>query len=569
MRRYIVGSEHVGAFRLGRILVIVCCGALAAGFLNSPALPAAEADTPLAEAEQTLKDNKVATDGASLLRYFRHRTLSKAERDKLGGYISQLGDEDFEVRRKAFAQLLKGGQASLVFLKRALTSSDVEIRRSAQKLINRIEGGSEAAVTVAAAFVLGERKPEGAVKVLLAYLPLAQDDLMQEAIFTALGKAGVKDGKADSLLVKALADKETVRRRAAIAALAKAGPEQRKAIVPLLKDDNAHVRFQAAKALLWHSDKAAASVLIALVGKGPAQVAELAEGLLFTVAGDNPPAEAGITDQASRAGSQKAWEKWWKDNAAKIDLAKVRKQKALRGITVIVEHDNSGKDNRGRIWATRKGGKVIWELDNGLGGPMQVQPLPNGRFLIAEYMTSRVTERDRKGKVVWEKAAGNSTMSAQRLANGNTFIATRSTIMEVDRKGKVLYNWLKGDVYRAHKLPNKHVVYTTSQQVIELDANGKQLVAIPLNGLSWGDAVKLPNGRYLVSAYSAGKVMEVDKKGKVFWEVNIAVPTAAQRLPNGNTLVASGSNMVVEFNRKGKEVWKKQTRGRVWNVFRH
>jgi hypothetical protein len=529
---------------------------------------AAKPDPELAEAEQTLKDNKVATDNATLLDYFRKRTLTKAERDKLGSYVPQLGDEDFEVRRKAFAQLLRGGRGSLGFLKEALKNSDIEIRRSAQKLINRIESGSETAVIGAAARILGERKPAGTVKVLLGYLPLAYDEPMREAIFDALARAGVKDGKADPLLVKALTDKEAVLRIAAVKALSKAA-DQRQAIRPLLKDANPRVRYHTAHALVWNGDKTAVDTLIALLDKRSVEVAQQAEELLFQMAGDKPPEGTGISSPESCAASQKAWQAWWKDNSAKVDLAKLKQETRLQGITLIVEHDGNGKDNRGRIWACRKDGKVRWELDNGLGGPLDVRMLRNGRVLIAEFMGNRVTERDRKGKIVWEKALGANAMSCQRLPNGNTFIATRSTIMEVDAKGKAVYTWLKGDVYRAHKLPNKHVLYTTSSQVIEVDATGKQLMAINMVGMAWGDAVPLPNGRYLVSLYGAGKVVEVNKKGKVLWEVGIANPTTAQRLPNGNTLVSSGGNMVVEFDRKGKQVWKQTLRGRVWSVSRY
>ena len=53
------------------------------------------------------------------------------------------------------------------------------------------------------------------------------------------------------------------------------------------------------------------------------------------------------------------------------------------------------------------------------------------------------------------------------------------------------------------------------------------------------------------------------------WSVSVARPCSVQRLPNGHTLVASRlSNVVIEFDRRGEEVWRQRTAGRALRAVR-
>jgi hypothetical protein len=52
-------------------------------------------------------------------------------------------------------------------------------------------------------------------------------------------------------------------------------------------------------------------------------------------------------------------------------------------------------------------------------------------------------------------------------------------------------------------------------------------------------------------------VVELDPQGDVVWKLEgLSSPSDADRLPNGNTLVAENTR-VREFDRRGNEVWKK------------
>jgi hypothetical protein len=551
--------------------VLLAYGLLAALALAGAApLPAAEPDPELGYAEQTLREARVTPDGPTLLRFFRQRTLSRADRARLAELVRRLGADDFQERQRAFRELGRAGPVARPFLEAAHGDLDPEIARSADRLLKRLESGAETTLTAAAARVLAARKPAGAVKVLLAYLPVAGEEFLQEAVFDALAAAGVRDGQIDPDLTAALRDKDPLLRLAAAHVYGRRPPGERKALRPLLADADDRVRFHAAADLVRAGDKSAVDTLIALVGGKSEDLAGRTEDLLGRIAGEQSPETPGLADPAQRRASQKAWEAWWRGHAGKVDLSKLGTARSLRGLTVIVEHDNAGKDGQGRIWECGKDTKPRWELNTGLGGPLDVHCLPNGRVLVAEYKTRRVTERDRKGNVLWQHKCNNSVLTCQRLANGNTLITTMNEILEVTRAGKTVLSYAKPNVYYAEKLPNRHILYVTGTQVVEIDGSGKEVRAINLSGTGWGCAEKLPNGRYLVGLYGANKVVEVDGTGKVFREFAVSSPTRATRLPNGHTLVSSSQgNMVVEFDRLGKEVWKVRTTGRVWRVRRY
>ena len=59
-----------------------------------------------------------------------------------------------------------------------------------------------------------------------------------------------------------------------------------------------------------------------------------------------------------------------------------------------------------------------------LNFPLDAQLLPGDHILAAEHNGNRVTERNAKGAIVWEQPV-DLPLAAQRLANGNTFIATQ------------------------------------------------------------------------------------------------------------------------------------------------
>ena len=72
--------------------------------------------------------------------------------------------------------------------------------------------------------MLAQRRPEGAVEALLAFLPSAETEAILDEVKKSLLSLAVHDGKVDAALLAALQDKLSVRRAAAAEVLAQLGP---------------------------------------------------------------------------------------------------------------------------------------------------------------------------------------------------------------------------------------------------------------------------------------------------------------------------------------------------------
>ncbi len=512
--------------------------------------------------EKLLRDARVTTDGPGLLAFFRERTLADADRAGLATTVARLGDDSFEARERASRDLVRAGAAAVPFLLAARDARDAEVVRRAADCLREIEQGTDRTRAAAAARLLATRRPEAAAEVLLAYLPSAGDEEVEEAVVGALEAAGLRDGKAAPALRAALKDKEPSRRAAAAAVVGGASADERRAVAALLTDPEAAVRYRAAAALVRAGDKAAVPAFLALLSEGTPAMAWRVEDTLYRLGGAKPtPASLGNGDDAARRRARQAWEGWWKVHGGEVDLGLLGREEPQLGLTLVCDI-TGGPASQGRVAEYGRDGKAVWQLD-GLGGPIDAQVLPGGRVLVAEINRNRVTERTLKGEILWEAATTQRPIACQRLPNGNTFIATESELLEVNRERKTVSTQPRpAGIYYAVKLRNGHVVCAhRSGHLIELDAAGKEVRSVPCAGTEvWAGVEVLPNGHFLVAQYGPNKVIEVDTQGKRLWEASATSPSHATRLRNGNTLVATpNDHKVVELDRAGKVVWTLDT----------
>jgi outer membrane protein assembly factor BamB len=198
----------------------------------------------------------------------------------------------------------------------------------------------------------------------------------------------------------------------------------------------------------------------------------------------------------------------------------------------------------------------------------------------ASYGKNILAICDADGNVIWShKTAGPSKGHAghhdvQLLPNGNILYHdswTKLTEMTLDKKvvwtyDSAMMNGNDGkrvDVHAFARLPNGLTMITESGvgRIIEVDRDGKIAHQIPLKpgGTRSTRLVRItPQGNYLVCSEDPGVVTEYDRDGQIVWEYPIKTRVyGAIRLRNGNTLIASGGgNSVVEVTSDKQVVWE-------------
>jgi hypothetical protein len=535
------------------------------------ALQAADDPDPVKQDEETLKAAKIATDGPGLLEFFRRRTLTNADLKRIKELIHDLGDDSFETRQNASAQLVNIGAPAVPLLKQALKDTDIEVVRRAEDCLKRIETGTSTVLVATAARLLAVRKPEGTSDVLLAFLPVADEEMVAEAVRATLAAVAVRDGKPDPALVAALEDQSPIRRAAAGEALCRAGAAELKTRIRKLLDDKSPlVRLRVGLALAEAKEKAAIPVLIDLLEILPPGDTGLIEDALYLLAGEKAPAITAGADADSRRAYKTAWLAWWIEFGPTAELGKLTQPAKILGHTMMVFLDE------GKLLELDSAKRERWKID-GLAFPLDAQYLPGDKVLIAEQGGNRVTERDVKtGKIVWEKQVAEPLM-AQRLPNGTTLIAARHQIIEVDRGGRTLHTHSRPNgefIMRAQKLRNGDLAMVAmdanTTRFVRIDAAGKELVSFPVQVRTSGGRIDvLPNGHVLIPEMNNNRVAEYDTTGKVVWSATVPQPIAAVHLPNGHILATSmTTNRAVELDRTGKQVWEYAYTSRISRAWR-
>jgi hypothetical protein len=316
------------------------------------------------------------TDGPTLLEEFRKRTPSAALVERMHALVGKLDDRSFRVREQASADLVSFGHVVVPLLRAEIKSGDLERRRRAERCIALIARHPRRPLPPAAARLVALRKPAGAVEALLAFLPWAEDDRLAGEIQTALETLTQAGGKANPALIRALDDAQRERRAVAASVLAGLGdatylPALRK----LLKDADPAVRLCVAVALVHAREKDAVPVLIDLAAHLPAEKAWQADDILQRLAGDKAPRTGPTTDAAQRRKYREAWNLWWKEHAATVDLRQLTAG-PLRKARVRARASNSwdkytpDKAFDGLSW--NAGGYAPQWLEADLGGPTQI-----------------------------------------------------------------------------------------------------------------------------------------------------------------------------------------------------
>jgi len=217
--------------------------------------------------------------------------------------------------------------------------------------------------------------------------------------------------------------------------------------------------------------------------------------------------------------------------------------------------------------------------------------LPNGHVLIA--WTDEVKEFTPAHDVIFAYKLSSENQeigTAVRLETGRTLITElgkKPRLLEVNADGTIAVECpLQPETDNAHmqtrmarKLANGNylVPHLLAFRVKEYKPSGEVVRSIPTDLEMLGGraaenwpftAIQLKNGRVLVNLTHGNKTVEFDEAGHVVWQISnadfpkekpFADPCGGQRLPNGNTVIASyasqGPIKVFEVTSDKKIVW--------------
>ena len=234
-------------------------------------------------------------------------------------------------------------------------------------------------------------------------------------------------------------------------------------------------------------------------------------------------------------------------------------------------------------------GHVVW--DSGKRAARDGYVLKNGNILIC--WADEVREYDKNKEVVLSYKRADKKMelgTAVRLKNGRTLITESGTnprIVIINKKGKVVESTpIKPETENTHmqtrmarKLRNGNYIvpHLLAFAVKEYETDGTIVKTFSTDFEAFGGresrtwpftAIRLKNGNTLVTLTQGNRVVELDSNGKIVWEINnslyesnpLADPCGAQRLPNGNTVIASyGAKKdkikIFEVDRNKNIVW--------------
>jgi hypothetical protein len=231
---------------------------------------------------------------------------------RLAELIKNLGDDSFETRERAQAELLRMGVRSTQALQRASRSTDEEVRARAMAILEKLDGNQAATLNFAALRILEKGKTAGATQVILDAIPHFKAQHVHVAAKKALGAVSTRTELA--LLTRALQHENIHVRAASVTAMAGLiDPARSKLLRPLLNDKSSQVRYAAAYAVASLGDSACLRTLIDLLEVDDAGMRRKSHVLLRTITGQDIEFASHGNDDLRARGIAK-WREWLKDN---------------------------------------------------------------------------------------------------------------------------------------------------------------------------------------------------------------------------------------------------------------
>lgn len=210
-------------------------------------------------------------------------------------------------------------------------------------------------------------------------------------------------------------------------------------------------------------------------------------------------------------------------------------------------------DERGnRIAILDRRGETVWRYGRSRGEslskPRLAQFTPDGLIAIADTGNQRILKVNLKKETVWEYTYGSQSVQSRSNAqpvflhagvSGNLLLTDSGhrKVFEIDPAGKTVWEF-SGKL--GFSLNFQH-------QMI------KPELFLPVS------AFEIEPGRYLIADQGNGRILELNRKGKLLWmypdKKHAALQTInfAYRLPGGSTWITS--DKIIEISPKGEILW--------------
>lgn len=514
--------------------------------------------------ERTLLANHVEPTVAGMREYLVSLHPGPETVQQLHDFVNKLGHESFAVREQAMQDLRKRSAIAMDILAQAGENKDPEIRWRAKTLLQNASQNSDS-VFFAIFKMIEVRQLKGLAGPILKTLPLCGQAHVR---FAGRKAVAVTATPVDAPLLKQhLTSADPLVRTAVLGALEALDPKAAVAdALQLSTDTDEGVRLAAARLLASQGERKSLALLIALLDAKEISVRGEAGRTLKALTGEDfkfVAYDAAEVREAARA----RWQEWLvaQGENATLKLPLDDTTRELGRIIVcsyahnkVYEFDVDAKDPS----------KPNWEIQ-APNQPWDAQGLPSGNRLLALYGTRQLLEygpENNATKPIWQsETLPGGPMGVQRLENGRTLVACTDAglVVELDTDGKLVKDrqWkVDGRPVHVQRLENGHTLVTLQQghRVIEIDDQGQEKWTTKVALQNPFSAQRLANGNTLIASLS-GFVVEVGADGtREEWKLTgLANPYHAERLSNGNILVA---------DRNGVNEYDAQTKKSVWSL---
>ena len=219
------------------------------------------------------------------------------------------------------------------------------------------------------------------------------------------------------------------------------------------------------------------------------------------------------------------------------------------GNVLLALYGTKGFPNGGVVEVERETKRIVFQYKAQQKETSTVQPLPDGKFLVAELGPEpRALVINRQGEVV--------TTTPLQCQKKNFHMQTR--MLRMLPNGNYIVPHLLDFAVKEYTPDTGEVVRTFAT-----DERGREKRDWPFT------AIRLKDGNTLIACTNGNRIIEVDADGGIVWSVTnedlgeslFDDACGAQRLPNGNTVISSyhakGDQVkLFEVTRDKKVVWR-------------